>query len=194
MIIGRNFLVKINANIGNSAVASSHRGRSRENALGHQMGRRHRHGPHHRQKHPRHPRMDHPQLARAHRHRPHLPGARESERPRRRPHLGNLPRHPHRAGRARRRLLHHPRRRPAALRPAHRAPHDRHRQPRRLHHGEMVPHPSQGKLPLRTLGRHLRHHGRLRRQLLHRRRTPPRLASPTPTTKRNSPSSKCRAN
>ena len=94
---------------------------------------------------------------------------------RRRPHLGNLPRHPHRAGRARRRLLHHPRRRPAALRPADRPPHDRHRQPRRLHHGEMVPRPSQGKLPLHPLGRHLRHHGRLRRQLHHRRRPPPRL-------------------
>ncbi len=39
-----------------------HRRRSRENALGHQVGRRHRHGPLHRQKHPRHPRMDHPQL------------------------------------------------------------------------------------------------------------------------------------
>ena len=63
MIIGRNFLVKINANIGNSAVASQHRGRGRKNALGHQVGRRHRHGPLHRQEHPRHPRMDPAQLA-----------------------------------------------------------------------------------------------------------------------------------
>ena len=90
MIIGRNFLVKINANIGNSAVASSHRGRSRENALGHQVGRRHRHGSLHRQEHPRHARMDPPQLARAHRHRADLSGARESRRQGRGPHLGNL--------------------------------------------------------------------------------------------------------
>jgi phosphomethylpyrimidine synthase len=54
MIIGRNFLVKINANIGNSAVAH-HRRRSRENALGDQMGRRHGDGPFHRQKYSRHP-------------------------------------------------------------------------------------------------------------------------------------------
>jgi thiamine biosynthesis protein ThiC len=38
MIIGRNFLVKINANIGNSAVASSDRGGSREDALGDPLG------------------------------------------------------------------------------------------------------------------------------------------------------------
>lgn len=34
----------------------------------------------------------------------------------------------------------------------HRLPHDRHRQPRRLHHGQVVPLPSQGKLPLHPLG------------------------------------------
>ncbi len=145
MIIGRNFLVKINANIGNSAVASSIEEEVEKMRWATKWGAdtvmdlstgknihatrewiiRNSPGPH--------------------RHRPHLPGARESERPRRRPHLGNLPRHPHRAGRARRRLLHHPRRRPPPLRPHDRAPHDRHRQPRRLHHGEMVPHPSQGE-------------------------------------------------
>jgi phosphomethylpyrimidine synthase len=60
MIIGRNFLVKINANIGNSALGSPS-GRSRENDLVDPLGRRHRDGPVHRQEHPRNPRMDHPQ-------------------------------------------------------------------------------------------------------------------------------------
>ena len=55
------------------------------------------------------------------------------------------------------------------------SPHDRHRLPRRQHHGEVVPRASPGKFPLHPLGRHLRHHGRLRRQLLHRRRPAPRL-------------------
>ena len=45
MIIGRNFLVKINANIGNSAVSLVDRGRSREAALGDAVGRRHGDGP-----------------------------------------------------------------------------------------------------------------------------------------------------
>ena len=48
MIIGRNFLVKINANIGNSAVSSSVPGRGRKARLGHPLGRRYRHGPLHR--------------------------------------------------------------------------------------------------------------------------------------------------
>ena len=138
-----------------------HRGGSRENALGHQVGRGHRHGPVHRQEHPRHARMDSAQLARAHRHRADLSGARKSRRQGRRTHLGNFPRHPHRTGRAGRGLFHHPRRRAAALHPAHRQSHDRHRQPRRQHHGQMVPRASPGKFPLHPLGRHLRHHGRV---------------------------------
>ena len=40
MIIGRNFLVKINANIGNSAVDLVDRGRGREDDLGDPLGRR----------------------------------------------------------------------------------------------------------------------------------------------------------
>ncbi len=48
-------------------------------------------------------------------------------------------RHARRAGRAGRRLLHHPRGRAPALRAAHGQPADRHRQPRRLHHGQVVP-------------------------------------------------------
>ena len=93
MAIGRNFLVKINANIGNSAVASRRRRRGRQDGLVDPLGRRHGDGPLHRPQHPRHPRMDHPQQPRADRHRPHLPGAREGRRRRRGADLGDLPRH-----------------------------------------------------------------------------------------------------
>jgi phosphomethylpyrimidine synthase len=111
MIIGRNFLVKINANIGNSAVTSSiaeevekmvwairwgadtvmdlSTGRNiheiREWIIRNSPG--------------------------ADRHRADLPGAGEGRRQGRGADLGDLPRHADRAGRAGRRLLHHPRRR-----------------------------------------------------------------------------------
>ena len=81
MIIGRNFLVKINANIGNSAVSSSIEGGSREAALGDAVGRRHGDGPVDRQEHPRDARVDHPQLRGADRHGADLSGAREGGRP-----------------------------------------------------------------------------------------------------------------
>ena len=93
MIIGRNFLVKINANIGNSAVASSHRRRSRKDALGHPLGRGHGDGPFHGQEHSRDPRVDHAQFAGADRHGADLPGAGEGRRQGRGPDLGDLPRH-----------------------------------------------------------------------------------------------------
>ena len=64
MIIGRNFLVKINANIGNSAVSLVDRGGGREAALGDALGRRHGDGSVDRQEHPRDARVDHPQLRR----------------------------------------------------------------------------------------------------------------------------------
>jgi phosphomethylpyrimidine synthase len=51
MAIGRNFLVKINANIGNSA-DFEHRGRSGKAGLGDPLGRGHGDGPVHRQEHP----------------------------------------------------------------------------------------------------------------------------------------------
>jgi phosphomethylpyrimidine synthase len=175
MIIGRNFLVKINANIGNSAVASSIEEEVEKMRWATKWGAD--------------TVMDLSTGKNIHATREWI--LRNSPVP-----IGTvpiyqalekvngkaedltwetLPRHPHRAGRAGRRLLHHPRRRAAALRPHDRLPHDRHRQPRRQHHGQVVPRPSQGKLPLHPLGRHLRHHGRLRRLLLHRRRPAPRL-------------------
>ena len=89
--------------------------------------------------------------------------------------LGGLQRHADRAVRAGRRLFHHPRRRAPALRAAHREPRHRHRLARRLDHGQVVPGAPQGELPLRALRRDLRHHARLRRELLARRRPAPRL-------------------
>ena len=68
MIIGRNFLVKINANIGNSAVAFEHRRGSGENAVGDEVGRRYGNGSLHGQKHPRDAGMDPPQFTGADRH------------------------------------------------------------------------------------------------------------------------------
>ena len=64
MIIGRNFLVKINANIGNSAVSSSIDEEVDEAAVGDALGRRHGDGSLDRQEHPRDARVDRPQLRR----------------------------------------------------------------------------------------------------------------------------------
>ena len=61
------------------------------------------------------------------------------------------------------------------LRAAHRQPRHRHRLARRLDHGQVVPRASQGELPLRALRGHLRHHAGLRRVVLARRRPAPRL-------------------
>ena len=64
----------------------------------------------------------------------------------------------------------------------------RHRLARRLDHGQVVHRASQGELPLHALRGDLRHHEGVRRELLARRRPAPRLAAPTPTTRRSSPS------
>ena len=69
--------------------------------------------------------------------------------------------HADRAVRAGRRLFHHPRRRAARLRAAHRQPRHRHRVARRLDHGQVVPVAPQGELPLRALRRDLRHHAQV---------------------------------
>ena len=139
------------------------------------MGRRHRDGSFHRQKHSRHARMDHSQFARADRHRADLSGARKSRRPRGRTDLGNLSRHPHRTGGAGGRLLHRPRRGTIKIHPDDGAARHRHRLARRLDHGQMVPRASSGKFSLHALGRDLRDHGRVRRQLFHRRRSAARF-------------------
>ena len=69
MIIGRNFLVKINSNIGNSALSQFDRRRSREDALEHQLGRRHGDGSVHRTKHSRDTRVDSAEFSGSDRHR-----------------------------------------------------------------------------------------------------------------------------
>jgi hypothetical protein len=79
MAIGRNFLVKINANIGNSAVASSIE-EEVDKMRWATLGRGHGDGFVHRPQHPRHARMDFAQLARADRHRPDLSGAGKGRR------------------------------------------------------------------------------------------------------------------
>ncbi len=93
MIIGRNFLVKINANIGNSAVASSIEEEVEQDALVHSLWLRHGDGSFHRQKHSRHSRMDHSQLAGADRHCSDLPGIGKGRRKSGGAHVGDLSRH-----------------------------------------------------------------------------------------------------
>lgn len=93
MIIGRNFLVKINTNIGNSATTSGIEEEVEKALWSCKWGRRHADGPLHGREHTRNARMDYPQLSRSRGHCPHLPGIGESERQGGRPHLGNLPRH-----------------------------------------------------------------------------------------------------
>ena len=80
-----------------------------------------------------------------------------------------------RAVRAGRRLLHRPRRRAAAVHSDDRATRDRHRLARRIDHGEVVPRASSGELHLHALSRDLRDHARLRRVVLARRRPASRL-------------------
>ena len=147
----------------------------REDDVGDALGRRHGDGPVDGQEHPRDPRVDRAQLAGADRHGADLPGAGEGRRPRRGTHLGDLPRHADRAGRAGRRLLHDPRRRAAPLRPDDRAAPDRHRLARRLDHGQVVPRAPPRELPLHAVRGHLRDHEGVRRRLLARRRAAARL-------------------
>ena len=85
----------------------------REAGLGDPLGRRHGDGPLHRPQHPQHPRLDPAQLAGADRHGADLPGAGEGRRRSGQARLGGVQGHADRAGRAGRRLLHHPRRRAA---------------------------------------------------------------------------------
>ena len=79
-IIGRNFLVKINANIGNSAVASTIEEEVEKMTWATQMGRGHRHGFVDRKKHTRDARMDSAQCIRADRYGADLSSARKGQR------------------------------------------------------------------------------------------------------------------
>ena len=70
---------------------------------------------------------------------------------------------------------------------------DGNRLPWRLDHGQVVPGASSRELPLHPLSRHLRDHGRLRCQFSLGRWSATRSASLMPTMRRNSPSSKLSA-
>ncbi len=93
MAIGRNFLVKINANIGNSAIAQFNRRRSRKDALVNFVGRGYGDGFVNGQKYSRDARMDFAKFACADRHGSDLSGIGKSERQSGRFNVGNLPRH-----------------------------------------------------------------------------------------------------
>ena len=69
----------------------------------------------------------------------------------------------------------------------------RHRLARRIDPRQVVPRASPGELPLHALPRAVRDHARLRRVVLAGRRPAARARSPTPTTKRSLPSSRRRA-
>jgi hypothetical protein len=126
-IVGRGFKVKINANIGNSAVSSSIEEEVEKLQVGREgrwgrapslavsvggpptrhpllpavvchLGRRHRHGPLHRRKHPRDPGVGPAQLPHPRRHGPHLPSPGEGGGDRGKHHVGAVPGDAHRAG------------------------------------------------------------------------------------------------
>jgi len=149
MIIGRNFLVKINANIGNSAVTSSMEEEVEKMVWATRWGADNV--------------MDLSTGRNIHNIREWI--IRNSASP-----IGTVPiyqalekvngiaedltwevsRHADRTGRTGRRLFHHPCRHPAALCATDRKPHHRHRVARWLDHGQVVPAPSPGKLPVRA--------------------------------------------
>ena len=175
VIIGRNFLVKINANIGNSAVTSSASPRKSKSWSGRSAG-----APT--------PSWTSPPAATSTTsaagscatRRCRSAPCRSTRRWRRsaatrQARLGGVQGHADRAGRAGRRLFHHPCRRAAGLRAADRQARHRHRLARRLDHGALVPGASPRELPLRALRRHLRHHAQIRRVVLARRRAAARL-------------------
>ncbi len=176
MIIGRNFLVKINANIGNSAVTSSVEEEvekmvwairwGADTVMDLSTGRNiHttrewiiRNAPVPIGTVPIYQALE---KVNGDPVKSHLSGAGEGGWRSRQARLGMLQGHADRAVRTGRRLFHHPRRRAAGLRAAHRQPRHRHRFARRLDHGEVVPVAAQGIVPVRTLRRNLRHHAQI---------------------------------
>ena len=151
MIIGRNFLVKVNANIGNSAITSSIEEEVEKMLWATRWGAD--------------TVMDLSTGSDIHTTREWIlrnspvpigtvPIYQALEKGGRQPRgtdLGTLPGHPDRAGRTGRGLLHHPRRRAVALCAADRQPHHGHRVPGRLDHGRLVPGPPPRELPLHSL-------------------------------------------
>ena len=173
MVIGRSFQVKINANIGNSAVTLVDRGGGGEAPLGHALGRRHGDGPLHR---------------RATSTRPGSGSSGTRAVP-----IGTVPIYQalEKVGgvaedltweiyrdtlieQAEQGVDYFTVHAGVLLRyiPLTAQPGDRHRLPRRLDHGQVVPRPPPGELPLHPLPRDLRDHGGVRRLVLAGRRAP----------------------
>lgn len=174
MIIGRNFLVKVNANIGNSAVTSSIEEEVEKLVWSTRWGAD--------------TVMDLSTGRYIHETREWIlrnspvpigtvPIYQALEKVNGRSYLGSVPRHAAGAGRTGRRLLHHSRGRAVALRADDRQTPDRDCLARRFDHGEVVPLASQRELPVRTFPRDLRNLRRLRRFPVVRRRPAPRLHS-----------------
>ncbi len=148
MIIGRNFLVKVNANIGNSAVTSSVAEEVEKMVWAIRWGAD--------------TVMDLSTGRNIHNIRdwiirnspvpigtvPIYQALEKVDGDPVRTHLGDFPRHVGRAGRARRRLFYDPCRRAPRLCAVDRQAHDRHRLARRLDYGALVPLASQGKFSL----------------------------------------------
>ena len=151
MAIGRNFKVKINGNIGNSAVTSSPGEEVDKMVWGIYWGAD--------------TIMDLSTGKHIHETRewilrnspvpigtvPIYQALEKGRRQSRRPHLGADARHAHRAGRAGCRLFHHPRRCASPLDSADGEASHRHRLAWRLNHGQVVPRASSGELPLYPL-------------------------------------------
>ena len=154
MIIGRNFLVKINANIGNSPITSSISEEVEKAVWAFRWGAD--------------TIMDLSTGKNIHETREWIirnspvpvgtvPLYQALEKVRGgRPHVGDLPRHAHRASRARRGLLHDPCRVALAPRAADAETPHGNRVPRGSHHGTLVYDPQTGKFLVRTFRGHLR--------------------------------------
>ena len=170
MIIGRKFLTKVNANIGNSAVTSSIAEEVEKLTWGTRWGAD--------------TVMDLSTGPDIHTTRewiirnspvpigtvPIYQALEKTNGQPRGAHLGDLPRHGDRAGRARGGLHDRPRRGAPALRAANRRAHHRDRQPGRGDFGRVVPSPPSGELPLHPLRGVVRDLRGLRRGLLAGRR------------------------
>ncbi len=171
MIIGRNFLVKINANIGNSAVTSSMAEEVDKMVWAIPLGRGHGHGSVPPVRSSTRFASGSAQCARAYRHRADLPGAGEGRWHRREPELGSVPatRSWSRQSRASTHFTIH-----AGVR-LHYIPLTASRVTGIVSRGgsimaKWLSRASSRKLSLRAFRRDLRHLPRLRRELLARRR------------------------
>ena len=129
--------------------------------MGDSMGSGHGDGSFHRKEHSSDPGVDFEKFTCADRHRADLSGSREGGRQGRGSDLGDVPGHADRTSGTGGGLLHHPRRGAAAIYSSDGEANDRDREPWRIDHGQVVSSPSQGELPLDSLGRHLRYHGRV---------------------------------